>query len=200
MPVAACVRVLTSSSSSGRGGGDHRDDGKRNVSSLAERKQALGLVPQRGQSHSAARMSHTEDQDHNDAAKESSQGRCTPTLVLQRRQRATRNVLGQQTGIIPEEPEHDDDPADRSNKQKEEPGQDEDDDADAVTNNKLTTVTFVNQDAKAGASCYTGDFGLTSFEEQMRLARQREMQRRKSESAIKIEGGLSLQDRLKRFK
>ena len=217
----------TSSTSRSGGASGDCDDGKQNVSSLAQQKQALGLIPQWSQSCSAMKGPMN---DHNDDAEELSSSSSSlsfhqqPTLVPQWHQRATRNVLGQQLGINAEEREHDDDDDDDdddgddddqadSNKNnlapppKEEPGLEDDnnDDDDVITHHQQQTVTFVNQNAKVGALCYTGDCGFTLFEEQMHLACQHKMQWHQSESIIllnkKMEegggGGLSLQECLK---
>ena len=80
-------------------------------------------------------------------------------------------------GIIAEELEHDnnDDQADSNNRNnsnlaplpKKEPGLEDEGDDDIAFTHQQRTVTFVNQDAKAGALCYTGNCGFTTFEEQI---------------------------------
>ena len=53
----------------------------------------------------------------------------------------------------------------------------------------------LNQELSMGAS-YTGDFGLTSFDEQMKLARER-AKLVQSPNKKKVDVGLSLKDRMK---
>jgi len=60
---------------------------------------------------------------------------------------------------------------------------------------------LLNQELSMGES-YTGDYSLTSFDEQVKIARKREMERRRSEASLKLGAAaptMSLKERMKMF-
>jgi len=59
---------------------------------------------------------------------------------------------------------------------------------------------LMQQETSSSNLCYTGDLSFTSFDEQVRIARKREMERRRSEANLRVAGGPSLKDRMKAFK
>ena len=71
---------------------------------------------------------------------------------------------------------------------------------DTLLASSTSTLAAVHQQVSQGQS-YTGDSSFASFDEQMRIARKRELERRQSESLLKLGGSSSrsLRDLIKAF-